>query len=317
MINLGDTVQALHLLGDATRVRLLALLAREELSVAELVAITSLGQSRISTHLGKLREAGLLRDRRDGSSTHYALTDGAMPANSGRLWSLLEQELSDPVIDADRRRCRELLEARARGIDWPDSVAGEMERHYSPGRTWEALARGFLGLLRLGDVLDAGSGDGTVAELLTSRARSVTCLDRSQRLVGAARTRLGRQGAVRVCVGDVEALPVADRRFDQVLLFNVLPCATRPAVAVAEAARVLRPGGQIVAVTLDTHRHGELTRTYGHRHAGLAPGALRRWLTGAGLVVEHCAVTSREPRAPNFRVVSAFASKPTASEKTR
>jgi ArsR family transcriptional regulator len=313
MGSLSDTIGALGLFGDPTRVRLLALLARHELSVAELVAITRLGQSRVSTHLGKLKEAGVLRDRRDGASTRYALTDGTMPDEARRLWEVLEPDLSDPVLDADQRRCAELQEARRRPA-WPDDVAGEMERHYSPGRTWEALARAFLGLMDLGDVLDAGAGDGTVAHLLAPRARSVTCLDRSPRMAAAARRRLREVGA-RVEVGDVEALPSVAERFDHVLLFNVLACTRRPAQAIAEAARVLRPGGRVVLVTLDRHEHADVTSRYGHRHAGFAPARLRRWFARAGLRVEACEVSSREAREPHFRVVTAFASKPVASEK--
>jgi ArsR family transcriptional regulator len=313
MGNLNDTVGALGLFGDPTRVRLLALLARHELSVAELVAITRLGQSRVSTHLGRLKEAGVLRDRRDGASTRYALTDGTMPDEARRLWEVLEPDLSDPVLEADRRRCTQLQEARRRPA-WPDDVAGEMERHYSPGRTWEALARAFLGLMRLGDVLDAGAGDGTVAHLLAPRARSVTCVERSPRMAAAARGRLRHLGA-RVGVADVEALPWAAATFDQVLLFNVLTCTGRPAQVIGEAARVLRPGGQVVLVTLDRHEHADVTSRYGHCQAGFAPARLRRWFAGAGLRVEACEVSSREAREPHFGVVTAFASKPVASEK--
>ena len=313
MGGLADTVGVLTLFGDPTRMRLLALLARRELSVAELVAITRLGQSRVSTHLGKLKEAGVLRDRRDGASIRYALSDGAMPEEARRLWALLEAGLDDPLLASDRRRGDELAEARRRPA-WPDDVAGEMERHYSPGRTWEALARAFLGLIRVGDVLDAGAGDGTVAQLLAPRARSLTCLDLSPRMAAAARRRLRGLGA-RVGVGDVEALPCPAAAFDQVLLFNVLTCAHRPARAIDEAARVLRPGGQVAIVTLDAHEQAELTRRYGHRHAGFAPARLRRWLGRAGLDVDACEVSAREAREPHFRIVTAFASRPVAREK--
>src|SRR5688572_9055953 len=222
MSTLPATLEAFHLLGDPTRVRLLSLLAERELSVAELTQIMEVGQSRVSTHLARLREAGVLRDRRDGASVRYALHEGGMPPEVERAWAALARDLQDPVLEADRRRLEALLRARDRGAQWADAVAGEMERHYSPGRTWEALARGFLGLVELGDVLDAGSGDGTVAHLLAARARSVTCLDRSPRMARAAATRLGDRGNARVLVGDVAAVPAADRSFDQALLFNVL-----------------------------------------------------------------------------------------------
>jgi ArsR family transcriptional regulator len=310
MTPLPATLDAFHLLGDATRVRLLALLAERELSVAELTQIMELGQSRVSTHLGRLREAGVLRDRRDGASVRYALREDGLPEQVQRAWAVLARDLDDPVLEADRRRCEALLRARDRGTQWADAVAGEMERHYSPGRTWEALARGFLGLVELGDVLDAGSGDGTVAQLLAGQARSVTCLDRNARMVSAARTRLAEQANVRVVVGDVESIPAADAAFDQVLLYNVLACVPQPARALAELARVLRPGGRLVVVTLDAHDHADVTAPYGHAHAGFKPAALRRLLARTDLVVERCEVTSRERRDPHFQIVTAVAHRP-------
>src|SRR5258708_39141281 len=182
---LCSAVGTLQLFAEPTRVRLLALLAEEELTVAELVTITEMAQSSVSTHLGKLRDAGLLRDRRVGPSTLYALNDGNMPAGARSLWSLVKGDIKDAVLDGDRERCAGVLKVRSGSGPWPDAVAGKMEHHYSPGRTWEAMARGFLGLMRLGDVLDAGSGDGTIAQLLAPRARSVTCLDRNEKVVEA------------------------------------------------------------------------------------------------------------------------------------
>src|SRR5215831_6921317 len=178
MKSIGSVVDRLHLFGDETRVRLISLLARHDLTVAELTAVTQLAQSRVSTHLGKLREAGVVRDRRNGTSTVYALNDGSMPADARRIWSLVESQVDeDAVLAADRSRADAVVSARERGGRWPDAFAGEMERHYSPGRTWEATAHAFVGLARLGDVLDAGAGDGTIAQFLAPRARSITCVD--------------------------------------------------------------------------------------------------------------------------------------------
>ena len=212
-LSLERTANLFHLFGDPTRLRLVALLARHELTVAELMAVTELAQSRVSTHLGKLREAGVLRDRRNGASTVYALNEAAMPAEARKVWRLLEQEVADELLEADLRRCDALVRARERRAAWPDAIAGQMERHYSPGRTWEATARAFLGLVRLGDVLDAGSGDGTIAQLLAPRARSLTCLDRSEKMLSAARTRLAGTANVRFLLADLQAIPVPDARF--------------------------------------------------------------------------------------------------------
>jgi ArsR family transcriptional regulator len=313
-------VDALHLLGDATRVRLLALLAHQELTVHELGTIMGLAQPRVSTHLGKLREAALVRDRRAGGSTFYALSEGTMPPAARHVWGLLSREVADDVIAADRTRCDALVRARAKSGAWTDEVAGEMERHYSPGRTWESLARGVLGLVRAGDVLDAGAGDGAVAALIAPRAKSVTCLDRDARVIAAARQRLSAHDNVTVASGDLLAMPFDDASFDDVLLLNVLTCVETPAKALSEAARVLRPGGGLTVVTLRAHAHLDVTAAYGHLHPGFAEPALRRMMATAGLEVEQCGVTSRERRSPRFEVVSVFCRKPSSPrspEKSR
>ncbi|MGF1467937.1 MAG: metalloregulator ArsR/SmtB family transcription factor [Sandaracinaceae bacterium] len=299
----------LSLFADPTRVRLVSLLARDELSVAELTRILGVPQSRVSTHLGKLRDAGLVVDRRSGTSSFYRLTE-VMPSEARRVWELLASELADGVLASDRDRSSSVVASRAQR--WPDAVAGQMEHHYSPGRTWEATARGFLGLLQLGDLLDAGSGDGTVAALLAPHARSVTCLDRSERVLAAAERRLGEMPNVRFAHGDLLELPFDEATFDEVILFNVLTCAEDPARAVMETARVLRPGGRLAGVTLRAHSHPEITAAYGHLVAGFEPGELRALLEGAGLGVDRCDVTSRERRPPHFEVLSFFAHRPGA-----
>jgi ArsR family transcriptional regulator len=309
LATLSSAVSTLQLFAEPTRVRLLALLAEHELTVAELVSITELGQSSVSTHLGKLREAGLLRDRRAGSSTLYALNDGAMPEGARRLWSLVKGDVKDAVLEGDRGRCLEVLKARERSPAWPDRVAGQMERHYSPGRTWEAIARGLFGLVRLGDVLDAGAGDGAVAELVAPRARTVTCLDRNEKMVQAARARLAGARNATVRPGDVHELPFGAGSFDHVLLLNVLTQAAAPPRALAEAARVLRDGGGLTVVTLGPHDRLDVTAAYGDAHPGFAPARLRRMLAKAGLAVEACEVACREKRPPHFEVVTAFAHK--------
>ncbi|MEW5851731.1 MAG: metalloregulator ArsR/SmtB family transcription factor [Myxococcota bacterium] len=308
MPNLESAVGLLHLLGDPTRVRLMALLVRRELSVADLTSITGMPQSSVSTHLGKLREAGLLKDRKAGTSTLYAFSEGTAPEHARKVWSLLQAEVQDAVLEADRERCEALLKARERA-SWPEKVAGQMERHYSPGRTWEATARAFSGLLRLGDVLDVGSGDGTIAQLIGPRARSFTLLDQSRRMISAARERLASLPRVRVVVADMHEMPLPDAAYDQVLLFNVLTHARRPLDVLRETERVLRPGGSVALVTLHAHEHMDVTGAYHELNAGFTVPALKKLLTRAGLVVESCEVSTRERRPPYFEVINAFAHK--------
>jgi len=321
MSSLGATSDLLGLFAEPSRVRLLALLGDNELTVNELCSVTELGQSRVSTHLGKLRDAGLVRDRRAGGSTYYRMANGDLPAPARKLWSALAADLDDAQLETDRARCAAVLRVRAAKAQadqrWPDSVAGEMERHYSPGRTWEALARGLIGLADLGDVLDAGAGDGATAQLLAPHARSVTCIDVSETLIDAARVRLAGHANVRCQAADLHALPFADASFDQVLLLNVLTHLRAPARAIGELGRVLRPGGRLALVTLAAHDHLDVTAAYGHVTAGFTPADVRRLLEKAGLRVDQCAVTSRERRSPQFEVVTAFARKPATTSKRK
>lgn len=308
MSSLAASVSFVGLFADATRVRLLSLLEEEELSVAELVAITGLSQSRVSTHLGRLREAGIVRTRTSGATAFQAINQ-AMPPEAAAIWLAVRTTVSDAALDADRKQRQSVVRSRAREGGWLESVAGEMERHYSPGRTWESLAHGMLAFATLGDVLDVGSGDGFVSGILSPQASSVTCLDRSERMITAARKRLGARSNVRYAVGDMHALPFPARSFDQVALFNVLTYSEEPGRAVAEAARVLRKGGTLAVVTLNHHGEEEVTAPYGHMQPGFRPRALSHLLGQARLSVRHCAVSGKERRSPHFEVVTASAEK--------
>jgi SAM-dependent methyltransferase len=307
--DLTQTVDLLSVLADPTRVRLLALLEGAELTVAELTRITDLPQPRVSTHLRKLKDANLVRDRRDGSSSFYGFDELSKAAHE--LWRLIHGRCDDDQLAQDRRRREAALAARVARLRWPDEVAGQMERHYSPGRTWEATARGLLGFLELGAVLDVGSGDGVNAELLAPRARHVTCLDLSERVIAAARVRLERFANVDFRVGDMHDLPFAPASFDAVLLLHTLTYSDRPELAIREAARVLRPGAALALVTLVEHEHHTIAAAYDHQNFGFVPAELERMLAAVGLEVEQCAASSRERRKPYFEVLTAFARKPT------
>lgn len=304
-VTLQSTVELMGALADGTRVRLLSLLAAEELTVAELTQITSLAQSRISTHLAKLRDTGLVRDRRSGSSSYYAL-NSAMPPHARELWTKVQGSLSDTTLDADRRRLEGLLRARRERSPWLDTVAGEMERHYSPGRTWEATARGVLGFVDLGHVLDLCSGDGVIAELVAPRARSIVCFDKSELMVKAAERRLSRFENVKVRQGDMHELPFDDSSFDQVIFFNGLTYAERPGTVLREIARVLRPKGTLALLCLHRHSHAAITAQYQHVIPGFGEEELRGLLEAEGLRVRECRICSRERKKPHFEVLSAF-----------
>lgn len=300
----------LKVFADATRVRLLALLAREELTVAELSAITQLAQPRVSTHLAKLKEAGLARDRRAGVSAYYRFDEDNLDTMQRELWRSLRDGSDDPLLRQDAERVAAVLANRAADQNWADSVAGDMERHYSPGRTWEALARTALPLLETGDVLDIASGDGVLAELLSPHSKRYVCIDTSTRVVAAAGERLRRFPNVEVREGDMHALPFKDGSFDLVVLMHALTYSAKPAQAVAEAARVLRRGGRLLLSSLGKHEHKSVVDAYGHVNLGFSEKELRKFAERAGLDIANAETVTRERRPPHFEVLSLTAVKP-------
>lgn len=301
--------QLCGLLSDATRLRLLLLLESFELTVAELTELTGLAQSRVSTHLGKLRELELVRDQRVGSSAFYSARLATLPAGTRQLLDGLLRSIDDRQIRQDRERAQQMVEARSHPQTWAESVAGRMERQYSPGRTWEATARALIGLTQLGHVLDIGSGDGVLAELLAAQARQVDCVDASAAVVEAGQRRLTRFSNVEFHRGDMHSLPFSARHFDQAFLMHVLTYTSQPQQVLAEAARVLKPGGKLVGATLKRHTHKETVAAYNHVNLGYNESRLRSLLSAAGLRVEHCGVTCREPRPPYFEVITLLATR--------
>ena len=281
-MDLQHASQHFKLFSDSTRLRLLMLLDREELSVAELSGITQLAQPRVSTHLAKLKEAGLVNDRREGVFVYYRMAGNIADTSLVALWELLRTNTSDPLVQQDVERTDQVLNARSSNSNWADSVAGDMERHYSPGRTWEATTRAIVQLLELGDVLDVASGDGVLAELLAPRARSIKCFDISQRVVDAGKKRLSAYPNVNFESGDMHDLPVTDLSIDTVLLMHALTYTNKPDSVFAEAERVLRPGGRLLAVTLQKHRHKNSVIDYNHINLGFTEPQLRKLCTNAG-----------------------------------
>lgn len=305
---LNRCIEALTLMADESRLRLCALLRDRELCVSDLVKITGISQSRVSTHLGRLREAGLVRDRRQGAQSFYTLALANLP---DALQRLLDETTSgeDPTLQGDRQRLAE-LDAERRG----DAAAAgdDLERDYSPGRTWCSLAAGLAGLLALGDVLDVGSGDGAAAAMVAPYCRSLTCIDVNARMLEAARDRLAKYPHVRVEQADAHELPFAALSFDSVLMFHTLTYTERPQRALEECARVLRPGGRLALLCLDEHQQPEVTTPYGERHQGFSKASIRELLARVGLQVRSAEVACREVRKPRLQVLLAIADKPTA-----
>jgi len=301
---LDQTLDVLRALSDPTRLRLLAALDGEELTVQELQRILGLPQSRVSTHLGRLRDSGLAVDRVDGPHRFYRLVESAMNDSSRATWQALKSSLTDDAQIARDRLQREQILAEREGESWVDRVAGSLDRHYSPGRTWEALARGLALLKPLGTVVDLGAGDGAIAELLAASATRIHCVDKSPRMIDAGRRRLAASADgtrnVDFVLGDMQAVPLPDRCCDFVLLLSSLQYADEPRRVFAEIARLLRPGGRALLITLLAHDHDEVRSLYGHVHLGFKPPQLRRWIQQAGLSLRHLGRAGKERRPPQF-----------------
>ena len=304
-MTLARTIETLSVLGDENRLRLCMLLSDRELNVTDLVRVTGIAQSRVSTHLGRLREAGIVRDRKDGTQSFYALAAESLPDSVTHV--LGEARASDDAtLAGDRERLLELDAERRAGRDT-----------YSPGRTWQSLAVGIAALLDLGDVLDVGSGDASAASMIAPYCRSLTCIDHNARAIEAAAERFAKSDHVTTRVADAEALPFESSSFDTVLVFHTLTYTEHPDRVLRECARVLRPGGRVVVLCLDEHRHQAVTARYGERHAGLAPQRVRSLLAGAGLTVRSSEVASRELKKPHLQVVLAIAEKPRPAKKKK
>ena len=218
-MDLARCIESLNLLGDESRLRLCVLLRERELCVTDLVRVTGLAQSRVSTHLGKLREAGFVHDRKQGTQTFYTLAYEALSAPARAILHEVFAS-SDPTLAGDQERLAELEAERREGL--PESIADELERYYSPGRSWQSLAIGMASLLQLGDVLDVGSGDGAAAGSIAPYCKALTCIDTNARVLDGARERLAKYPHVSMQVADVHALPFAAASFDAVLMFHTL-----------------------------------------------------------------------------------------------
>ncbi|HEX7381950.1 MAG TPA: ArsR family transcriptional regulator [Nevskiaceae bacterium] len=307
-LSLEQSTALCRTLGDASRLRLLAILEQHTLTSAELTATTGITQSRVSTHLARLARAGLIRAQRAGNVKQYrAIHDDGRAA---RLWRVLREQLDDAQTQLDLERARQIIRHRRSAQTWAESVAGRMERHYSPGRTWEATARALVGLTRLGRVLDLASGDGVLAELIATHATEVTCLDISEKVVRAAKRRLQPFSNIHTCCGDMHAPPFAPSSFDQIFLMHALSYTREPNAVLEHAAPLLRPGGTLVIATLNAHRHQVAMEAYDHVNLGMTVEALRGLMAATGLRVAQCEITSREIRPPYFEVITGRLERP-------
>ncbi len=308
-------VKSLRALADSTRLRILRLLQQEDLSVAELQDILAMGQSRISTHLAQLKQAGLVQDRRSGKRVIYGIQTGLIEELhlSGFLRAASREV---PEAAADDAALNFVLEKRRQTVRaYFDQLAGRFGRAYLPGRSWRSLTEALLALMPPLVIADLGAGEGTLSLLLAQRAKKVIAVDYSSKMV-AYGTGLARKNGVENLEfreGEIERPPIDPASIDLALLSQALHHAEHPETAVAAAFDILKPGGRILILDLLRHSFEEARSLYQDVWLGFSELELRTLLTDAGFENTETSVVDREKNHPHFRTVMAIAWKPAKS----
>jgi ArsR family transcriptional regulator len=289
-------------------VRLLLLLEHEELSVAELQEILAKGQSQISTHLSQLKAAGLLEDRRTGKNIFYKLK------SSEQLDPLLElfrtEKLPEAEHDADALRLV-LGKRNDKMRSFFDEMAGKFGRQYVPGRSWKGLAEVLLRLMPRMAIADLGAGEGTFSQLLPRRADKVIAVDNSEKMVEYGQLMADKNGVPNLEYrrGDLEDLPIESSSVDLAFFSQALHHVQHPEKAVAEAYRILRPGGRVAVLDLVKHNFEQAREMYADVWLGFGEAEILRFLQKTGFQDVQTSVVHREEESPYFETLMAIGTK--------
>jgi ubiquinone/menaquinone biosynthesis C-methylase UbiE/DNA-binding transcriptional ArsR family regulator len=307
---MSATLKSLRALSDPTRLRIVSLLERDELSVNELQEITRLGQSRISTHLGLLSDCALVRSRREGKRTFYKLNPHAT-GDTGEFIQLAirgAKELSEHASDLINLK-RILARRREAAQVYFNQIAGRFDRVYGPGRSWQAFGHLLLRILPPLVVADLGAGEGLLSELLARRSKKVIAVDNSEKIVafGAAKAKKNGLKNLEFRLGDLESPPIEPQSVDLVILSQALHHAEEPAAAISSAHKILKSGGQILLLDLLKHNFEKARELYGDRWLGFAESDLHRWLEAAGFKKIEISIVAREEQPPHFETILAGA----------
>ncbi|RXK53247.1 metalloregulator ArsR/SmtB family transcription factor [Oleiharenicola lentus] len=303
-----DSWDSLKVLSDPTRLRLLALLLKEELSVAELQEILGMGQSRISSQLGLLRQAGFVSDRRDGKKAFYSLRADLSPKLLTVLRAACDSVADLPESAEDRGSLERTLQKRRQHSEqYFNLIAGRLGKGYCPGRSWEALGHLALRLVPAITVADLGAGEGLVSQLLARRAEKVWCIDNSPKMVEVGTELAKKNGLANLTykLGDIEQVPLPDKSVDLAILSQALHHASHPQTAVNEAFRILKPGGQLLVLDLKEHDFEKAREAYGDLWLGFKESALHGFLKSAGFTKVEVNIVAREENEPHFETLLA------------
>jgi len=306
---MSHRVKLLSALADPTRLRILAALRENELSVAELQEVLGIGQSRISNHLAQLKSVGLLRDRREGQKAYYRR------AEMGRdIWSLAEGaagELGTQARDGEALR-RVLGQRQEKSKRYFDAVAGRLGKKYCPGRSWEAVGRLLLALAPRQVYADLGAGEGLISQLLAARAKKVIAVDHSPRMVEVGRDLAKRSGLknLEYRLGDMENPPIRPGSVDVAILSQALHHAVHPPRVLEAAWKILRPGGTLLILDLVEHTFEAAREMYADVWLGFSPAELARLMREAKFEGVSVEVVAKEKEGPGFQTLLAAGNKP-------
>lgn len=269
--------------------------------MAELQEVLAKGQSQISTHLAQLKQAGLVDDRRTGKNAFYRL------AAPPELMQLLRQALHEvPEAEHDREALRLALRKRQDKMRrYFDELAGKFGRQYVPGRSWKGIAEALLKLMPPLVIADLGAGEGTLAQLMAQRAKKVIAIDNSEKMVefGVELAKKHGIGNLEYRLGDLEDVPIRSATVDLAFLSQALHHAVHPERALAEAHRIVKPGGRIAVLDLNRHHFEEAREMYADLWLGFTEMEIEKYLKGAGFRNVETAVVYREQEAPHFETV--------------
>jgi len=305
---MAPVLKSLRAMSDETRLRILALLEKSELSVHELQEITRLSQSGISTHLGLLQDAGLVQSRREGKRAFYRPGQDSEGSTPQFLKLALQGAVELPEHAGDLINLKRILKRRhERDQVYFNQVAGRFDRVYGPGRSWQGFGHLLLRIIPPLVVADLGSGEGLLSELLARRCRKVIAVDNSEKIVafGAAKARKNGLKNLEFRLGDLQNPPIEPGSVDLVILSQALHHAEDPAAALSASYRLLRAHGQILILDLLKHRFEKARDSYGDRWLGFAESDLQRWLEGAGFRKIEISAVAREDEPPHFQTVLA------------